>query len=72
MLFDLTKRAMEMGMEKLRTDFVVGVEDRAIAAVGKMGFVREALLKDYIRDENGDLHDYQIMIKDLQQEWSDF
>ena len=72
MVFDLTKRAMEMGMEKLRTDFVVGVEDRAIAGVRKMGFVREALLKDYIRDQDGNYRDYQIMIKDLQQEWSDF
>jgi len=72
MVFDLTKRAMEMGMEKLRTDFVAGVEDRAIAAVKKMGFVREALLRDYIRDQDGNAHDYQIMIKDLQQEWSDF
>lgn len=72
MLFDLTKRAMEMGMEKIRADFVVGVEDRAIRALQKMGFVREAVLRDYLKSKDGRYHDYQIMIKDLQQEWSDF
>lgn len=72
MVFDLTKRAMEMGMEKLRADFVAGIEDRAIAGLKKLGFVKEATLNDYIRDQDGKYYDYHIMIKDLQQGWSDF
>jgi len=72
MVFDLTKRAMEMGLEKIRTDFVVGIEDLAIRAFESMDFVREGVIRDYIRDENGNYHDYQIMTKQLRKDWSDF
>jgi RimJ/RimL family protein N-acetyltransferase len=72
MVFDITKRAMEMGLEKIRADFVVGVEDLAIKAFRNMDFIEEGLLRDYIRDENGNYHDYKIMIKQLHKEWSDF
>ena len=72
MIFDLIKRAMEMGLEKVRADFVVGIEDLAIKAVRKLDFVEEGLLKDYIQDENGNYYDYKIMIKQLHKDWSDF
>lgn len=72
MLFDLIKRAMEMEIERVRMDFVVGVDDAAIEAVRKLDFVQEGLLRDYIKDENGKYHDYLIMIKQLHKEWSDF
>ena len=72
LVFDLTRRAMDFGLEKLRADFVVGVEDLAIEAAIKMDFVKEGLLSDYILDEEGNYHDYQIMIKNLHKEWSDF
>lgn len=72
MIFDLIKRAMEMDLEKIRADFVVGIDDRAIEAAQKMNFVKEALLRDYIRDDKGGYFDYQIMIKQLYKEWGDF
>ena len=72
MLFDLIRRAMEMGLEKIRCDFVKDVEDRAIEAVRKLDFVKEGVLRDYVKDENGNYHDYQIMVKNLHTEWSDF
>ena len=72
MIFDLIRRAMEMGLEKLRADFVVGVEDAAIEAVHKLDFFKEGLLKDYVMDPEGRCYDYQIMIKHLHREWGDF
>jgi hypothetical protein len=72
MIFDLIKYAMERGLEMLRTDFVVGVDDLAIEAVRKLDFVTEGLLRDYVKDENGNDRDYQIMIKRLHRDWSDF
>ena len=72
MIFDLIKRSMEMGLERIRIDFVVGIDDQAIKAVRKLDFVKEGLLRDYIRDEDGNYHDYQIMIKQLHKDWSDF
>lgn len=72
MMFDLIRRAMELGLEKLRTDFIIGVEDMAIEAAQKLDFVKEGLLRNYYRDEAGNYYDYQIMIKDLHKDWSDF
>ena len=63
---------MELNLEKLRTDFIIGVEDMAIEAAQKLDFVKEGLLRNYYRDEAGNYYDYQIMIKDLHKDWSDF
>ena len=72
LIFDMIRRAMELGLEKLRTDFIIGLEDMAINAVKKLDFVSEGMLKDYFRDDDGNYYDYQIMIKQLHSEWSDF
>jgi len=72
MVFDLIRYAMNKGLEMIRTDFVVGVEDIAIGAMRKLDFVTKAVIKDYVKDEEGHYHDYQIMIKQLHKEWSDF
>ena len=72
MVFDLIRRAMELGLDKVRADFVVGIENPAIEAARKLDFIQEGRLKDYIQDENGNSHDYQIMVKHLHKEWSDY
>lgn len=72
MVFDLIKKAMELGLEKMRADFVIGIEDSAIEAVRKLNFFDQGVLKNYVRDESGKYHDCMIMIKDLHKEWGDF
>jgi len=72
LVFDMIRRAMELGLEKLRTDFIIGIEDMAINAVKKLDFVSEGKFKDYFRDDDGNYYDYQIMVKQLHSEWSDF
>jgi len=72
MIFDLTRRAMELGLEKLRADFVVGIDDPAIEAVKKMDFFRQGLLENYLLDQKGKKYDYIIMTKNLHKDWSDF
>ena len=72
MVFDLIRRAMDLGLEKVQADFVVGVDDLAIQAVRKLDFVQEGLLKDYVRDENGVSYNCCIMVKHLHKEWGDF
>ena len=71
-VFDLIRRGMEMGIEKIRADFVIGLEDAAIKALKKIDFTEEAVIKDYIQDQQGKYYDYQIMIKQLHKELSDF
>ncbi|NQU63978.1 MAG: hypothetical protein HQ517_06805 [SAR324 cluster bacterium] len=72
MIFDLTKRAMEKGLEKLRADFVVGVEDKTIEAFENLYFVKEGLLTNFVQDEEGNYYDYQIMTKQINNRFSDF
>jgi L-amino acid N-acyltransferase YncA len=72
MVFDLIKRAMDLGLRKMRADFVVGFEDLAIEAVRKLHFSRECVITDYVCDQEGRYHDCQIMIRDLHEEWGDF
>lgn len=72
MLLDLIRRAMDMGLAKIRSDFVVGIEDLAIDSAYKLDFVKESVLKDYVQDPDGKSYDYQIMIKHLHRDWSDF
>ncbi len=72
LIFDIIRRAMDFGLEKIRTDFVIGIEDMAIQGVRRLDFVKEGLLKDYIKDEQGNYYDYLIMVKHLHQDWSDF
>ena len=72
MMFDLIKYGMAKGLELIRADFIVGVDDMAIQGVRKLDFVTGAVIKDYIKDEAGKLHDYQIMVKRLHKGWGDF
>jgi len=72
MLLDLIRRAMDSGIERLRSDFVVGLEDSAIEAAYKLDFTKECVLRDFVQDQDGRYRDYQIMVKHLHTEWSDF
>jgi len=72
MVFDLIRRAMELGLNRIQAEFIVGVEDRAIEAFQRLDFVKHSLIKEYVQDEAGTYHDCQIMIKHLHKGWSDF
>jgi GNAT superfamily N-acetyltransferase len=72
MLLDLIQLAMDDGLEAIRTDLVVGVEDTAIEAVRKFDFFREATLSEYVKDLAGNKHDLAIMVKRLHKSWSDY
>ena len=72
LLLDLIQLAMDRGLEMLRADLVVGVEDGAIEAVQKFDFFKFAELKNYVKDIHGDRQDMVIMVKRLHKEWSDF
>lgn len=71
-LLDLVQVAMDKGLELLRADLVVGMEDAAIEAARKLDFVKRAVLKDYAQDPQGNKYDMVIMLKRLHKGWSDF
>jgi GNAT superfamily N-acetyltransferase len=72
MILDCVKLAMDLGIEKLIAEFVAGVEEGAIAAAKKLDFHQEAVLKDYVKDRQGQDRDLIIMVRNLFRDWSDF
>jgi GNAT superfamily N-acetyltransferase len=72
MLLDLIQLGMDQGLDDIRADFVVGIEDAAIEAARKLDFFKVAVLPDYVKSPRGTRFDLQIMIKRLHQSWGDF
>ena len=72
MLLNLIRLAMDLGLEELRADFIVGVEDAAIDSAHKLDFFEKALLADYVVGPQGKRHNLKIMVKRLHRSWSDF
>jgi RimJ/RimL family protein N-acetyltransferase len=72
MLLDVIRLAMAIGLEKLVAEFVAGVEEAAVNAAHKLDFFEEAVLRDYVKDPQGNYHDLMIMVKKLHRDWSDF
>jgi len=72
LLLDIIQLAMDKGLEELRTDLVVGIEDPAIEAVRKFDFFKRAELPNYMKDIHGNRHNMVIMIKRLHRSLGDF
>ena len=72
MLLDLIQQGMDKGLEEIRIDLVVGVEDPAIEAAYKMDFFERGVLKNYVKDSCGNFHNLIIMSKRLHKNWGDF
>ena len=72
MLLDLIHLGMDKGLDDIRADFVVGIEDAAIEAAEKMDFFKVAVIPGYVKSQRGKRYDLQIMIKRLHRNWADF
>lgn len=72
MIFDLMKRALELGLEVLVAELVKGVEEQAIDGLRKLGFIEQCVIKTILKDHLGKTYDLVIMTKELQTEWGDF
>jgi L-amino acid N-acyltransferase YncA len=72
LLLDLIQLAMDLGLSLLRTQFIQGVEDKAIRAARRLDFFEQAVLRDYAKDHRGNYYDLVIMIKRLHRGYDDF
>ena len=72
MLLDLVNLAMAVGLEILVMRLIEGRDMAVIEGVKKLGFVEKAVLKDHVRDVEGNPHNLVIMTKRLQTHWDDF
>ena len=61
---ELLENAVNEGLEKLTADVVVD-QDTALEVFSRLGFRKEAILKDYVLDAEGVRHDLVMMVKDI-------
>lgn len=69
MLLDLINAAMSMGIERLVMRLVEGRDDTIMRGVEKLRFSREAVLKEFVKDMEGNFHNLYLMVKRLPREW---
>jgi len=72
MLLDLINLAMAMDLETLVMQLIEDKDSSVIRGVKKLDFTEEAVLKDYVKDRKGNLHNLVIMVKRLHHGWDDF
>jgi L-amino acid N-acyltransferase YncA len=73
-LKELCDIAADAELERVTAEFVVGVQDDAIAASERLGFLRSATIHELLRDQDGRAHDLAIMTLPLGKwyEWWQF
>ncbi len=63
------REALEAGLAKVVVE-VVAEQEGAARMFGELGFRGEALLRDHIRDRDGELRDLLVLAHDARGEWS--
>jgi L-amino acid N-acyltransferase YncA len=58
---ELCDIAADAELERVTTEFVVGVQDDAITAAERLGFILAATIHELLRDQQGRPHDVAIM-----------
>ncbi len=62
-------QAVKCGLTKLTVEVVVE-QERAVAMFGGLGFVAEGLLRDHVRDHDGELRDLVLLSHAVADSWS--
>jgi len=65
---ELVDQAVNMGIDKITAE-IAEEQFSAIKAFSKLGFVQEAILKDFVMDLKGAKHNLIIMSNDIGQLW---
>jgi L-amino acid N-acyltransferase YncA len=62
-------QALECGLRKLTVE-VVAEQEGAVAMFGSLGFQAEGLLRDHVRDRDGELRDLILLSHSVDDAWS--
>ena len=62
-------QALEAGLSKLTVE-VVAEQEGAVAMFGSLGFQAEGLLRDHVRDRDGQLRDLILLSHSVEDAWS--
>lgn len=71
MLLELTNGALSMGLEILIMRLIEDRDASVIRSVRKLEFLKEAVLRNYVKDMAGNFCDQVIMVKRLHRLWDD-
>jgi L-amino acid N-acyltransferase YncA len=71
---ELCDIAADAELERVTAEFIVGVQDDAIGAAERLGFLRAATIHELLRDQHGRPHDVAVMSLPLGKwyEWWNF
>jgi len=69
LLFDLMNLAISVGLEILVMELIEDRDASGIRGAKRLDFFQEALLKDYVKDRQGNYHSLVIMVKRLYLGW---
>ncbi len=69
MLFDLMNFAISIGLETLVMELVEDRDASVIRGAKRLDFFQEALLRDYVKDRQGNFHNLVLMVKRLYLGW---
>ncbi len=68
-LFDLMNQAIFQGVEILVMDLVEDLDSAVIRGARRLDFFQQTLLRDYLKDAQGNYHNLVIMMKRLYLGW---
>jgi len=72
MAMDIISNALECGVDKLVCELVPDAQQAAFEGLRRVGFVEEAVLRDYVKDPQGGSHDLVMMVKTFYEDWGTF
>jgi len=72
MAMDIVNNALECGVEKLISELVPYAQRAAYEGLRRVGFVEEAVLRDYAKDPQGGSHDLVMMVMTFYRDWGTF
>ena len=72
LMLELSELAIKEKIELLKIELMAGKDDPVIIALKRTNFIPQAILKNYLKDKKGNYTDMVIMIREINEERSDY
>ncbi len=72
LILELEGLASSLQLELLKIELMAGKDDAAIIATKRANFIPRAVLKNYLKDREGNIVDLVILVREIYEEWSDY
>jgi hypothetical protein len=72
LMLEINGIASSLQLELLRIELMAGKDDAVINATKRANFIPQAVLKNYLKDREGESVDLFILVREIHEEWSDY